>query len=132
VITGWRRAHQAESGANEATEIAGAFVGSELVLLNYVPHGWDDGHAQLGVAAISRLDVDVAARPESGFAAVLGSCVRASSSKTRWPALPPESNGKPTQLSLLTPDNGPEEIARLGSLGSFGSVLLLSPAQWKG
>jgi hypothetical protein len=36
--------------------------------------GGTTGQAQLAVAAISRLDVDVAARPESGFAAVLGSC----------------------------------------------------------
>jgi hypothetical protein len=94
--------------------------------------GGTTGHAQLGVAAINQLYVDVDARPESGFAAVLGACVRASSSKTRRPALPPESNGKPTPLSRLTPDNGPEEIAGLGSLGSFGSVLVLLPAQWKG
>lgn len=33
--------------------------------------GGTTGQAQLAVAAISRLDVDVAARPESGFAAVL-------------------------------------------------------------
>jgi hypothetical protein len=37
--------------------MAGAFVASELVVLNYVPH---DGPAQFDVAAIRGRDVDVA------------------------------------------------------------------------
>lgn len=57
MITGWRRANRTESGANDSTEMAGAFVASELVVLNYVPH---DGPAQFDVAAIRGRDVDVA------------------------------------------------------------------------
>ena len=57
MITGWGRANRAESGANDSTEIAGAFVASDLDVLNDVPH---DGQAQFDVAAIRGRDVDVA------------------------------------------------------------------------
>jgi hypothetical protein len=52
------------------------------------------GHARFDVAVINGLDVDVApfiGTTRERFAAVLGSRVRASSSKTRRPALPPET-----------------------------------------
>jgi hypothetical protein len=79
--------------------------------------GGTTGQAQLDVAAISRLDVDVApsvATTRERFTAVLGSCVRAFSSKTRRPALPPETHPQTGAAGPSHPnsDSGPEEIAR--------------------
>ena len=63
-----------------------AFAGSELVLLDDVRHGQGDGgQVQRDVAAISGLGVDVApfvGTNRERIAAVLGSRVRALSSKT--------------------------------------------------
>jgi hypothetical protein len=81
--------------------------------------GGTTGQAQLAVAAISRLEVDVAARPESGFAAVLGSCVRASSSKTRRPALPPETQRQADAAEPSHPRQRPRGDSQTRIIGFF-------------
>jgi len=79
--------------------------------------GGTTGQAQLDVAAISRLDVDVApfvGTTRERFAAVLGPASVPRHRRRAGRHCHRRRNGKPTPLSLLTPDSGPEEIARRG------------------
>src|SRR5665811_894710 len=79
--------------------------------------GGTTGQAQLAVAAISGLDVDVApfvGTTRERFAAVLGSCVRASSSKTRRPALPPETQRQADAAEPSHPRQRPRGDSQTG------------------
>src|SRR5665647_1014374 len=89
--------------------------------------GGTTSQAQLAVAAISRLDVDVApfvGTTRERFAAVLGSCVRASSSKTRRPALPPETQRQADAAEPSHPRQRPRGDSQTG-IGNRGSAVVL-------
>ena len=79
--------------------------------------GGTTGQAQLDVTAISGLDLDVApfvGTTRERFAAVLGSCVRASSSKARRPALPPETHRQADAAEPSHPRQRPRGDSQTG------------------
>ena len=80
------------------------------------------GQGQLDVAAIGQLEVDVTPFVDTTrerFTAVLGSASMPRHRRRSGQDCHRRRNGKPAPLSLLTPDTGPEEMARWASATGY-------------